>query len=218
MATLALRGFYAILDVKAARLGEGDAAWDGIGARARALLAARPCCLQLRGKRLDAGALLAVARAVAPLCRAAGIPFCVNDRVDVALMAGADAAHVGQDDLSLADARAVVRAAAGALAIGVSTHTLAQAREAASAGADYIGFGPIFPTRSKERPDPVVGTDGLRAVTATVDVPVVAIGGISLERAGDVAAAGAAAAALIADVEGAADPVAAGRRIAEVFA
>ncbi len=84
-------------------------------------------------------------------CRAAGVPFCVNDRLDVALAVGADVVHLGQDDLPLADAR---RIAAGRLLIGFSTHNPAQAAAAVAGGADYIGFGPIFDTRSKLRPDP----------------------------------------------------------------
>jgi thiamine-phosphate pyrophosphorylase len=206
-----LRGFYAIVDVKADPC---DLAAEL--ARAEALLAARPCVLQLRGKPLGAGALAEVARALLPLCRAAGVPLCVNDRVDVALAVGAEAAHVGQDDLPLAEAR---RLAAGrSLFLGVSTHDERQARAAADAGADYIGFGPVFGTRTKSNPDPVVGLDGVRRVAAAVAVPVVAIGGITLDNVAGVARAGARAAAVIAAVATATDPTAAGRRVAAAFA
>ena len=119
-------------------------------------------------------------------CRAAGVPFCVNDRLDVALAVGADAVHLGQDDLPLADARAD-RRRAGSL-IGFSTHNPAQAAAAVAGGADYIGFGPIFDTRSKLRPDPTVGVEGLRAVAAASPIPVVAIGGITLDTVASVAA------------------------------
>ena len=140
--------------------------------------------------------------------------MCVNDRVDVALAIGADAVHLGQDDLSVKDARLV---AGDALAIGVSTHDEVQARAAFDAGADYVGFGPVFPTRTKERPDPVVGELALTRVAAALSIPVVAIGGIDLANIHRVAATGAAAAAVISAVEEAVDPTAAGRRIGEVF-
>src|SRR4051794_17526622 len=99
----ALRGFYAILDVKDALLAEPIL----VAARAEELLAAGPCCLQLRAKRLGAAQVRDVARAVLPLCRAARVPFCMNDRLDLALVVGADAVHVGQEDLPLADVRAL---------------------------------------------------------------------------------------------------------------
>ena len=95
---------------------------------------------------------------------------------------GADVVHLGQDDLSLAQARQVLNATTRdtPMTIGVSTHSFAQAETAWSAGADYIGFGPVFPTQSKENPDPVVGVDTLAQVCAASPVPVVAIGGINL--------------------------------------
>jgi thiamine-phosphate pyrophosphorylase len=140
----------------------------------------------------------------------------VNDRLDVALAVGADAVHLGQDDLPLADAR---RVAQGRLLIGVSTHDEAQVRAAVAGGADYLGFGPVYATGTKENPDPVQGTAGLaRAVAAAGGVPIVAIGGITVERAAEVAAAGATAACAIAAVNGAKDPEAAGRAIACAFA
>jgi thiamine-phosphate pyrophosphorylase len=210
MPGLVLQGYYAILDV------QGDAVDDRLEARAEELLAARPCCLQLRAKRLGAAALAAAATRLGPLCRTAGVRLCVNDRLDVALVVGADLVHLGQDDLPLGDAR---RAAAGRLGIGVSTHNLDQARAAVAGGADYIGIGPIFTTRSKERPDPVVGVEGLGQVCRAVAgaVPVVAIGGIELDRVAAVAAAGASAAAVIAAIDRAPDRSAAGRRVAAAF-
>jgi thiamine-phosphate pyrophosphorylase len=213
-----MRGFYAILDatLETTRAGGGAAALE---ARAGRLLAAEPCCLQLRAKAATARALETAARRLLPLCRAAGVPFCVNDRLDVALAVGADAVHLGQDDLPLADAQRV-RAAAGRpdLMIGFSTHNLDQARAAAAAGADYIGFGPVFGTRSKANPDPTVGLEMLAHVCRAVNVPVVAIGGITLDAVAAVVRAGAAAAALIAAVDRAPDPTAAGRAVAASFA
>jgi thiamine-phosphate pyrophosphorylase len=189
-----------------------------LAARAAQLLAAGPCCLQLRAKGATAAALAAGARTGLALARRAGVPFCVNDRLDVALAVGAEAVHLGQEDLSLADALAV-RARAGRpdLAIGVSTHNRAQALAAAAGGADYIGLGPVYSTGSKLNPDPVVGLVALSEIAREVKVPVVAIGGITLDRTLAVAAAGVSAAAVIAAVSTAADPTAAGRRVALAF-
>ena len=209
-----VRGYYAILDATPELCGDEAA----LAARANALLAARPCCLQLRAKTTPARALEAAARRLLALCRQARVPFCVNDRLDVALSVGADVIHLGQDDLPLADARRV-RAAAGRpdMIIGFSTHNPAQARAAADAGADYIGFGPVFGTRSKRDPDPTVGLATLAEVCRSVPVPVVAIGGITLAAAAAVARAGAAAAAIIAAIDEAPDPTAAGRAVAAAF-
>jgi thiamine-phosphate pyrophosphorylase len=203
-------GYYAILDIPDSTL----SANEPLEARARELLAAEPCCLQLRGKRLGPAELGKAAARVAPLCRAAGVPFCVNDRVDVALLVGADFVHVGQQDLPLSEVR---RLAGPRLRVGVSTHNAEQARAAVAAGADYIGFGPVFATRSKANPDPVVGLEALRAVSQSAGVPVVAIGGIDLQTVALVAATGASAAAVISAVDRAADRTAAGRTVSAAF-
>jgi thiamine-phosphate pyrophosphorylase len=216
-----LTGYYAILDVRAPSMGpHRDLAADQMQAeqeRAEQLLAAGPCCLQLRSKHLGDGPLLRLARAIGPLCRRASVPFCVNDRPDLAHLADADLVHVGQDDLAIADVRLVQERIGRRLPVGVSTHSLAQATLAAAAGADYIGFGPVFATGSKERPDPVVGLEGLRAVCRAVTIPVVAIGGITRARIGGVVEAGAAAAAVIGDIDTSNDRTAAGRAIAAAF-
>jgi thiamine-phosphate pyrophosphorylase len=212
-----LRGYYAILDVPG-RVGMPEPielAKEVM--RAEQLLAAGPCCLQLRAKQLPARTLLELASRLAPLCRQAGIPFCVNDRLDLALVVGADAVHLGQDDLQLHDVRGVLATLGRSLLVGISTHTLAQAVVAAQTGADYIGFGPVFATGSKQNPDPVVGIEGLRAVTAAVSIPVVAIGGIRRGNVAQVVAAGAAAAAVIGDIDNAEDRLAAAREVSAAF-
>ena len=212
---LDVRGYYAILDATPDALLNGEP----LASRARALLAAGPCCLQLRAKGASAAAFLAAARRLQPLCRDAGVPLCVNDRLDVALAVGAEVVHLGQDDLPLADARAI-RAAVGRpeLVIGFSTHTLAQAAAAATGGADYIGFGPVFGTTMKLDPDATVGLAALAEVCRTLALPVVGIGGIEVATAAGVAAAGARAAAVISAVERSPDPTAAGRAVAAAFA
>jgi thiamine-phosphate pyrophosphorylase len=209
------RGYYAIVDATAVLLADAE----GLERRTRQLLDAGPCCLQLRAKELGARDFAAAARRILPLCRAAGVPFCVNDRLDVALTVGADVVHLGQDDLPLADAlRLRLDAGRPDLVVGFSTHNAAQAVAAASAGADYIGFGPIFATTSKLNPDPVVGLGLLAEVCRTVSVPVVAIGGIAPGQAALLAEAGASAAAVISGVNSAPDPTAAGRQVAAAFA
>jgi thiamine-phosphate pyrophosphorylase len=209
-----LRGYYAIVDARPETLGDLVA----LAAHAERLLAAEPCCLQLRAKGAEAASMYAAALRLRDLCRAARVPFCVNDRLDVALAAGADVVHLGQDDLPLADAlRVRTLAKADDLLIGVSTHTRAQALAAAAGGADYLGFGPVFATGSKANPDPTVGVATLAEICAAVTIPVVAIGGIALDAVPAVARAGAAAAAVIAAVDRAPDPTAAGRAVAAAF-
>lgn len=180
---------------------------DGRGrdavALAEAMLAAGAPLLQLRVKGRTTRDFVDLARAVKARSDAAGAALIVNDRVDIARLVDAAGVHLGQEDLPPEAARAQL--GAGRI-IGFSTHNPAQARAAAAAGiADYIGFGPVFATTSKANPDPVVGVDGLRAVCAAVDLPVVAIGGIGLDAVGDVLAAGAGAAAMIGALVRAAD-------------
>jgi thiamine-phosphate pyrophosphorylase len=209
-----IRGYYAILDATPALL-EDDAA---LAAQARRLLSGGPSVLQLRAKQAGARAMLRGARRLLPLCREHRVPFCVNDRLDVALAAGADAVHLGQDDLPLADALRI-RSELGRpdLVVGFSTHSRQQAVDAAAEGADYIGFGPIFATTSKLNPDPVVGLPALAEVCGAVPVPVVAIGGIALSNVPEVAHAGASAVALISAITAAPDPAAAGREVNAAF-
>jgi thiamine-phosphate pyrophosphorylase len=136
------------------------------------------------------------------VCDAAGAALIVNDRLDVALAAGADGVHLGQDDLPIEAARRI----AGGLWIGVSTHDVAQVRAACAAGADYLGFGPVFATTTKANPDPVAGLAGLAAACAAAGgVPVVAIGGVTAAAAPAIYRAGARAICAISAVNRAAD-------------
>jgi thiamine-phosphate pyrophosphorylase len=144
--------------------------------------------LQLREKRLDDRAVLRASAEILEVTRGTGTMFVMNDRADLALLAGADALHLGQGDISLSDARRIV---GPEMKIGLSTHSVDQARGAIAAGADYIGFGPVWATPTKEIPDAVVGVDLLRQVAGYSPVPVVAIGGIFPENLSEVLAAGA---------------------------
>lgn len=164
--------------------------------------------LQYRAKNATARELWRESRAVADSARQMKCTFIVNDRPDVAHLAGADGVHVGQDDLNPEQARNVIGPDRW---VGVSTHNLEQFRQAAASSADYIAVGPIFQTSSKANPDPVVGTELLRRVRPLTEKPIVAIGGIMLERAADVLAAGADSVAVISDILKTKDPAATAR-------
>ncbi len=200
-----VRGFYAVLDRDDEALAHQLVSAQGAGARV----------LQLRIKPdipLTANELCRLGRMARVVCDQHGAALIVNDRLDVALACQADGCHLGQDDLPLADARAALAACGRPLWLGISTHNLEQVRAAVAGGADYLGFGPVFATRTKANPDPVVGVAGLaEAVRAAGSVPVVAIGGIGLEDAAAVYAAGAAAICAISAVNGAEDVAKAGR-------
>jgi len=143
--------------------------------------------VQLRAKRVDDVAFLEIAKRVRSACTHAGVPFVVNDRADIARLVRADGLHLGQNALSIEDARRVV----GDMQIGISTHTPEQVEAADNEGADLIAFGPVFATKTKENPDPVVGLRTLTEVCRSVSVPVVAIGGITPENAAETLQAGA---------------------------
>ena len=136
--------------------------------------------------------------------------FIVNDRPDIAAIIGAGGVHVGQDDLPVESARAIVGPAGlgNDRWVGVSTHTLAQVEAADKTSADYIAFGPVFATATKERPDPVVGLQLLSQARSRTRKPLVAIGGITLERAADTYRAGADSLAVVRDLINAPDPAA----------
>jgi thiamine-phosphate pyrophosphorylase len=169
-----MRGFYAIVD---------PALCADPVLTAQEILYGGCAALQLRAKTMTCRDQLALARRLLVLCKARGVPFFVNDRVDIARAAGAHGVHLGQTDLPLPDARSCFP---GGL-IGISTHDRAQASAAMAAGADLIGFGPIFPTRTKDNASPVVGTALLAEVVRSATVPVVAIGGIDASNLAEVA-------------------------------
>jgi len=154
-------------------------------------------CLQLREKTLPDSQLLARARQLTQLCRRRGVLCIINDRPDIAVLAGADGVHLGQDDLPVDQARKIIGDRG---IIGVSTHNIDQARAAILAGPNYIGIGPIFKSPTKPR-DFVAGLEYAAAVAA-LPIPKVAIAGISLENVDKVLAAGISAIAVTAAVTG----------------
>jgi thiamine-phosphate pyrophosphorylase len=153
--------------------------------------------IQLRAKGLSDRRLVALAREALAAARASGASLVLNDRADVARIVGAAGLHLGQDDMTAADARKVIGAE---MLLGVSTHGLAQLAAAATEPVDYVAIGPVFPTRTKENPDPVVGVDMVRQARATTSRPLVAIGGITRGNARAVVEAGADGVAVISDL------------------
>jgi thiamine-phosphate pyrophosphorylase len=158
------------------------------------LLTAGARLIQLRDKQATARNLLETARACLRLTREAGAQLIINDRVDVALAASADGVHLGQDDLGVDEAR---RLLGPQKIIGVSTHSMAQFEQALKTSATYIAVGPIFPTVTKQAAGAAVGLQLLVAARGLTDRPLVAIGGISIERAQAVYEAGADSVAVI---------------------
>ena len=160
------------------------------------LLAGGADILQLRAKTYDLATIERVARKLLPLCRAACVPFILNDHPALAAELGADGVHLGQDDGSLAEARAFFQSAFPAphspFLFGRSTHSLAQARAALAEGFDYIGFGPLFPTPTKAG-RPAIGLQEIATMQRDVGekIPAFCIGGITPETLPQVLAAGA---------------------------
>ncbi|HYV97977.1 MAG TPA: thiamine phosphate synthase [Gemmatimonadaceae bacterium] len=178
---------------------------DALVARAVAAVRGGATMLQVRLKQADARLMADVTRR----CIAAtSVPVIVNDRVDVALAAGAAGVHVGADDLPVRAIRTIVPAA---FIVGASVGDADEAD--AASGADYVGIGPVFSTSSKADAGVAIGADGFAELRALVRVPAVGIGGITAENARTVRAAGAAGVAVIAGVFGAPDPEAAAREL-----
>ena len=191
---------YAILDRSVARGRDLPGLLD-------AVLAGGCRLVQLREKTMPLDELLPLARRLARRCREAGALLIVNDRTDLALAAGADGLHVGQDDLPARQARGLLRPN---MILGVSTHDPEQARRAVADGADYVAVGSIFPTTTKAGFQ-LVGPELIRRVRPEVPVPLVAIGGITADNAAAVLGAGADAVAVISALCAAPDPEAATR-------
>ncbi len=190
-------------------LADDDPRWrNDVRAQLDGALAGGATLVQLRLKHMADGEALALAREALEKTRAAGALLFVNDRFDLALLAGADGVHLGQDDLAPERIPSDSRAR---LLVGLSTHTLAQVRQSRTRPVDYIAFGPVFATGSKAAALPPRGLDLLRVAVALAGRPLVAIGGISGANAPGLREAGAAAAAVISAIADASDPAAATR-------
>ena len=170
--------------------------------------------VQLRDKQSETRAMVEQARAIKAALAPLRVPLIINDRVDVALAAGADGVHVGQEDMAVADARRLLGPQA---IIGLSVKTLADAQAAALEQLSYVAIGGVFPTTSKDNPTHI-GAEGLRKLVAAVRAraagfPICAIAGITEANAPDMIAAGADGIAVISALSGTPDPAAAARRL-----
>lgn len=203
---LVLPRLYVILDAALLTIPESECARQLVDAGVR--------LLQYRNKAASPRDLLESSKPLASELVPRGVTFILNDRADVAALAGASGVHVGQEDLGAEEARAVV---GGSKLVGVSTHNRAQFEQAAATSADYIAVGPIFSTSTKSNPDPAVGMEFIRQVRPLTDKPIVAIGGITLERAAEVVRAGADSVAVISDILRAPSPGARARRYVEML-
>jgi thiamine-phosphate pyrophosphorylase len=196
-----MRGLYPIVDLDSLE-GRRIAPLE----LAQAALTARPHLLQLRAKHARPRDVLALLQKLKPLCQRTGTLLFANDRPDLALLAGVDGVHVGQEDLPIEE----VRRLPGTLRVGVSTHNAEQLEQALALRPDYVALGPIFTTRSKERADPVLGMPALLEAAErarAAHVPLVAIGGLELGLGDALGRAGVMAAVisdLLADGDGAA--------------
>ncbi|MGA7853106.1 MAG: thiamine phosphate synthase [Candidatus Acidiferrales bacterium] len=170
---------------------------------AEKLAAAGVELIQLRAKNASTRHFHELSGALVSRFASHSVRVIVNDRPDIAAIAGAHGVHVGQEDLPVADARKICPPPQW---VGVSTHNLEQLRAADLTSADYIAVGPIFPTATKENPDPVVGLEFLREARKITRKPLVAIGGITVQSASDVFRAGADSVAVIGDLANAPDP------------
>lgn len=162
------------------------------------LVAGGASLIQLREKHLTPKEFYEDARSAIGLAREHNVRILINDRVDIAMALDADGVHLGQTDLTPDRAR---RLLGSEKMIGFSTHSVAQALEAASLGIDYLAIGPVYPTLTKENPDPSVGLEGVRRVREAIgDMPLVAIGGIKRENLLEVLGSGADSAALVSEI------------------
>jgi thiamine-phosphate pyrophosphorylase len=193
--SLVLPPLYVILDAALLTTSEVDVAKNLNDAGVR--------LFQYRNKRASTRELLQASSGLAAELAQRGALFFVNDRPDIAFLSGASGVHVGQNDLPIAESRAVM---GKGKFLGISAHNLEQFRLAAMSDADYIALGPVFATDSKANPDPVVGTAMIQKARKLTQKPIVAIGGISLERVKEVMEAGADSVAVISDLLKAKDP------------
>jgi thiamine-phosphate pyrophosphorylase len=192
---LVLPRLYVILDAALLTVPETECAQKLVDAGVR--------LLQYRNKRASARELFHSSKQLSSLLIPQGVTFVVNDRADVASAAEASGVHLGQEDLGAGAARSVIGARK---LLGISTHSLEQLQEAVATSADYVAVGPVYCTSTKANPDPVVGIELIRRIRPLTYKPIVAIGGITLDRAAEVIQAGADSVAVIGDILLAPDP------------
>jgi thiamine-phosphate pyrophosphorylase len=203
---LVLPRLYVILDAALLTIPETECAQKLADAGVR--------LLQYRNKSASSRQLFEAAGRLSSLLIPRGVSFVVNDRADVASLSGASGVHVGQEDLGVQAARFVIGPSKW---VGVSTHNLEQFERAAATSADYIAVGPVFSTSTKTNPDPVIGLNFIAKARALTSKPIVAIGGITLDRAAEVIRAGADSVAVISDILFAPDPAKRARQFIDLL-
>lgn len=203
MKALADARLYGILDL-------GYVAREAVSRMTSQLVEGGVDIIQLRAKGADEFLIEELANEMQPITHGAGVPLIINDFPELVPSVGADGAHVGQDDLSVEDARWRAGRALSdevpPVIIGKSTHSVAQAVAARDAGADYIGFGPLYVTATKPG-RPAIGLEEIRQVHELVEIPIFCIGGIKLENLEQVIAAGARRVVIVSGILQAPDPV-----------
>jgi len=167
--------------------------------------------IQLRAKKLRTREFLEMTLKASEILKGKNIPFIINDRVDIALSCEADGVHLGQQDLSLFYARKIL---GENRLIGVSVNTVNEAKEAEHGGADYLGAGPIYFTQTKKDIRPPIGIDGLREIRKSINIPILAIGGISAENARETIDAGADGVAVVSAILASENIIEAARELA----
>ncbi len=190
---------YSLYLVTDRRLAKGRTTLDII----RAAVQGGVTCVQLREKTCSTREFITEALTIREFLQARGIPLIINDRVDVAQAVGADGVHLGQSDMPLGLARALVD---DSMLIGISVESLEEAAQAEAEGADYLGVGPIYPTPTKTDAATPLGLQGLRAIRHTVSLPLVGIGGLNLQNTAPVIQHGADGIAVVSAIVAAADP------------
>jgi len=201
-----ISGLYVIIDTQVLK-------GRGLMEVARKVVDGGARMIQLRDKLMSKKELLPAAQQLRELCSEHDVLFIMNDYLDLAIAVGADGLHLGQEDLPIEVARKLLPLDK---ILGCSTHSVEQAAAAQSEGADYVVIGSIYPTRSKENPQ-VVGVETLRQVRKVIKTPLVAIGGLNGDNAGEVLGAGADSIAVISAVMGAKDTAGAARQLANLF-
>jgi len=179
----------------------------------RAAIAGGATVVQLREKDCNTREMIELARTLLAITQLAGVPLIINDRVDVAMAVDADGVHVGQEDMPASIARQLV---GSDKILGVTASNPDEARQAIADGADYIGCNAVFYTPTKTDTGQPLGVEGFRRLAQSVSVPVIAIGGIKADNAGELIRAGAAGVAVVSAIMAADDPEAAARALRTV--